>query len=430
MSKSAADAALDLMYEGYIEDVNAEARSYQKDGLPEEAVGLVHGMLREDGVLRENLMTAIERGNLQMMTTPNEGQGVYSFSTQTLAVSAEHLANAARDHTVEYNLHFTLAHESRHAVDAAQIRDASQTLSNRVVATAQQAPPHDYTDIAREYLARDRTFEVDAETTGINAHVSRVVAKHPEKEVSLYDIYLMSPKDMESYVDIRQTDAGPTATYKEGLVPTADGIHLDAENPQQRETMGRLFYQEKGYEWRQGLNGVLNAINRVESETRLDFGDGNVVDVRKDPRLPPQIDFRALGVEPPADPAERVALGRVLDSSLPKPNEQGAPDRAYFDFLREKLPQEQFSDGDVAHAMLKAKQAGMADPAHVDGNAVGNDQAGRIWIGGQHGERISHDPAQTQPLAKTAQDLLTHAYEQAHRPAEEAPQKQRFCALM
>lgn len=430
MSKSAADAALDLMYDGYIQDVNAEARAYQKDGLPEEAVGLVRGMLREDGVLRENLMTAIESGNLQMMTTPNEGQGVYSFSTQTLAVSAEHLANAARDHTVEYNLHFTLAHESRHAIDAAQIRDASQTLSDRVVATAQQAPPHDYTDIAREYLIRDRNFEVDAETTGINAHVSRVVAKHPDKEVSLYDIYLMSPKDMEPYVDIRQTAAGPTATYKDGLVPLPDGIHLDAENPQQRETMGRLFYQEKGYEWRQGLNGVLNAINRVESQRTLDFDDGRQLEVRRDRHSPPQIDFRALGIEPPADPAERVAMGRVLDSSLPKPNEQGGPDHAYFDFLKGRLGPDQFSDGDIAHAMLKAKQVGLTDPTHVDAEAVGKDLQGRIWIGSQHGERISHDPADTQPLAKTAQDLLTHAYEQSHRPAEEAPQKQRFCALM
>ena len=272
---------------------------------------------------------------------------------------------------------------------------------------------------------------MDAETTGINAHVSRVLAKNPEKEISLHDIYLMSPKDMEPYVDIQQTEAGPRATYKHGLVPLPDGIHLDAENEQQRETMGRLFYQEKGYEWRQGLNGVLNAINLVESQKTLDFGDGNQVDVQKDPRFPPQIDFRALGVDPPADPAERVGMGRVLDSSLPKPNEQGSPDRAYFDFLRQKLHPDQFSDGDVAHAMLKAKRVGLADPAHVDADAVGGDPQGRIWIGGRHdGERISHDPAQTQPLAKTAQDLLTHAYEESHRPAEEAPQKQRFCAVM
>lgn len=438
MAASPAAVRLGLMYDGYIEDVNAERNSYKQAPIPDSTVGIVRDMLNDEGVLRRNLLTAIENDNLGMMTTPNEGQGVYSFSTRALAVNADQLAKlpvnpdrpeqAASD-PIAYNLHFTLAHESRHAVDADRIRDANQTLSDQVFAMAQRAPPHDYTDIARTYLARDMNFEVDAETTGVNAHVSRVQALNPAKQVSLYDIYQASPKDMGPYVDIEQTVGGPRATYKHGLVPAQDGIHLDAENPLTRATMGRLFYQDQGYEWRQGLNGVLNAINSVERQKSLEIADGQFADVRKDPRHPPQIDFRALGIQPPADPAERVAMGRVVDSSLPKPNEQGSPDREYFDFLRSRLPHE-VSDDAVAHAMLKAKDKGMIDPSRVNPKEIGVDKQGTIWIGGQHGERASHDPAQTQPMSKTAGDLLTQAYEQAHKPPEENHQQKRSCSLM
>ncbi len=429
MAASPAAVKLDSMYLGYVEDVNAERRMHRQAELPDSSVNLVRGMLNEEGVLRHNLMTAIDNGNLEMMTTPNEGQGVYSFSTRAFAVSAERLAEAADDPRIEYNLHFTLAHESRHAIDADQIRAANQTLSERVFDMAQRHPPHDYTDIAREYLIRDKNFEVDAETTGVNAHVSRVLAKNPDRDVSLYDIYQASPKDMAPYVDIEQTHGGPRATYKYGLVPSQDGVHLDAENPLTRATMGKLFYQDQGYEWRQGLNGVLSAINSVESRNTLTLANDTEVAVQKHPHHPPHIDFHALGIEPPADPAERVTLGKVVDSSLPKPNEQQSPDNAYFNFLKAHLPGS-VNDADIAHAMLKAKHEGLTDPSRVNAKEIGVDPQGTIWIGGQHGERISHKPEETQPLAKTAGDLLTHAYEQAHRPAEENQQQKRSCVLM
>ncbi len=426
MAASEADVKLDAMYTGYVEDVNGERAMRRQAPISDQAERTVFDMLREDGVLRENLLRAIESNNLVMMTTPNEGQGVYSFSTRSLALSPEQLAEVANDRTIEYNLHFTLAHESRHALDANAIREANQTLSDQVVAMADTPVPHDYTEIARTYLERDRNFEVDAETAGVNAHVSRALAKHPEENLTLHEIYRLSPKDMEPYVDIRQTQQGPVATYKPGFATSPDGLHLDADNPMTRETMGRLFYQEKGYEWRQGLNGVLNAINSIESQKTLDFGDGRVVQVQRDRFHPPQINFEALGITPPENPAERVGLGRVVDSSLCKPNEQASPDREYFQFLRERLPEAR--NEDVAHAMLKAKEKGLNDPSRV--GAVWTSADGIIRIGGTRDERVTHDPGETQSMAKTAGDLVEQAYDRAHQPQVAEQQKKNHCAVM
>jgi hypothetical protein len=426
MAASEADVKLDAMYTGYVEDVNGERAIRRQAPISEQAERTVFDMLHEDGVLRRNLLSAIESDNLQTMTTPNEGQGVYSFSTRSLALSPEQLADVADDRTIEYNLHFTLAHESRHALDANAIRQANQTLSDNVVAMSGTPVPHDYTAIARAYLDRDRNFEIDAETAGVNAHVSRALAKHPGENLTLHDIYRLSPKDMEPYVDIRQTQHGPVATYKQGFATLPDGLHLDADNPTTRNTMDRLFYQEKGYEWRQGLNGVLNAINNVESQRTLDFGEGRVVEVQKDRLHPPQIDFQALGITPPENPAERVGLGHVVDSSLRKPNEHGSPDHGYFQFLQERLPNAR--DEDVAHLMLKAKSEGLNDPSRIQ--AVWTSEDGTMRIGGTRDERIAHDPRETQSMARTAGDLVEQAYDRAHQPQVEEQQKKSHCAVM
>lgn len=419
MAASPAAMKLDEMFETLIEDVNAERRARREPPLPDQPVERLRGLLTDPGTLNENLLQAVDAGNIRMLTTPNEGQGVYSFSTQTLGIGLDHLARITEDPATEYNLHFTLAHESRHALDADDIRAASQRLSDQIVEIATGPLPHDYTEVAREYLRRDMNFEINAETAGVNAHVSRAIAQHPGEPLSLHAIYLLSPQDMGPYVDLHETPQGPTATYKPGLVPTGPGgLHLDADDPGNRETMGRLFYQDKGYEWRQGLNGVLNAVNNVEARKSLDFDDGRSVPVVHDPLQSPRIDFAALGVAVPHDPVERVALGRVVDSGLPTPDQPDSPENGYFQFLQQRFPDARAED--VAHLLLKARDVGLDDPSQIAQAGTGQD--GRMWLGGTNDQRVQHDPAETQSIAKTANALFEQAYERTHpAPVPDAP---------
>jgi hypothetical protein len=294
-------------------------------------------------------------------------------------------------------------------------------LRGAMLAKAQDhALPHDYTQIVRDYLGRDRVFEERAETDGLNAHVSKVIADRGG-HATLRDVYDSSPKDMAPYIDVTPTNnflGQPGYAYKPGLVVGGDGLHLNEGHQSTLDAMGTYFYDAQNYDWRQGLKATLDVINSAEQ-------DGTAV---TDPRWPPQIDFAALGVGPPPDMLCRGMLQHVVDGSLPAPNAHGSPDRDYFTLLQSTLPEA--SDDVVAYAMLEAKRGGLTDPSRINPDETGFGGDGRIWIGGNRGERIEVNPALAPPVVRTTQDLDTHAFEQAQRQAEPAHQRKNGCLMM
>lgn len=421
-------AALDDMCEEYLLDVDGVRRFEKKAPLSEESKAVFRQLLNDPQGAHENLLQAIDAGNLRSMMTPiGPGQGMYSAPSGTLCIEPTALEQASVDRAAAHNLNFTLAHECRHARDGREITDMMANLGGNVLAKAQEGGlPHDYTQIVRDYLVQDRALEERAETAGLNAHVSRVIAERGP-HATLRDVYEASPRDMAPYVDITPSQDSPgrdNYAYKPGLVVGGDGLHLNEGSQATLDAMGRYFYDAQNYDWRQGLKATLNAINSAEQ-------DATAV---KDPRSPPGIDFAALGVGPPPDALCRGMLQHVVDSSLPRPDAIGSPDRDYFLLLQDRLPGA--SDDVVAYAMFEAKRGGLTDPSRVVSNEIGVGEDGRIWIGGNRGERIGVDPAQAPPVVRTTQDLDTHAFEQKQQREEPALQREEpapkrgFCSLM
>lgn len=415
-------AALNAMCEEYLRDADGGRRVDGKPPLPEEAKVVFRNLLNDPNGAHENLLRAIDEGNLQMMMTPiGPGQGMYSAPSRALCIEPDALEQAASSTAVAYNLNFTLAHECRHARDGGEIVETMVNLRQAVLAKAQDPElPHDYTQIVRDYLGRDRVFEERAETDGLNAHVSKVIADKGG-HATLRDVYESSPKDMAPYIDITPPESffgQPGYAYKPGFVVAGDGLHLDAGHASTLDAMGTHFYDAQNYDWRQGLKATLDVINSAEQ-------DATAV---TNPRSPPRIDFAELGVGPPPDAFCRATLQRVVDSGLPAPNAPGSPDRDYFNLLQGKLPEA--SEDVVAHALLAAKRGGLADPSRVNPDEIGIGGDGKIWIGGTRGERIEVDPTLAPPIVRTTQSLETHAFEQTQRQAEPAQQQKSGCLMM
>ncbi|MFZ5637423.1 MAG: hypothetical protein ACOY82_12665 [Pseudomonadota bacterium] len=413
---------LDDMTRDFIQEVNVIRRQKKQPVLSDRAQGVLQDLLQQPGGAREHLLPAIESGNLQMlMTSVGAGQGMYAPGVRALGVNPDSLEQAGADPAIAYNLNFTLAHESRHARDRNEIVDMTETMLDAVIAKAESPDlPHDYTQIARDYLQRDRVLEQRAELAGLNAHVSRVLAE-VGPDATLRDVYQRSPKDMAAYVDVTPGEgmgAPDTYAYKPGFVVAPNGLHVDATHANSLDAMGRYFYDEQNYDWRQGLRAVLDAVNTAES------GHSAV----RDPRSPPQIDFAALQVGPPPDGLIRNSLQQVVDSSLPPPNDHRNPDHAYFAFLQARLPGA--SDETVAYAMMEAKRGGLNDASRVVADQVGQAHDGTIWIGGTRGERIEVDPARATPMIKTTQALDTHAFEESQRQLHAPPKQSGGCVIL
>jgi hypothetical protein len=217
-------AALNDMCKEYLTEVDNDRRNEGKPVLPEGAKEVFRNLLNDPNGAHENLLQAIDEGNLQMMMVGvGGGQGMYSAPSKALCIQPDVLEQAASNPAVAYNLNFTLAHECRHARDGGEIVQSMETLRQDIFAKAQDhALPHDYTQIVRDYLDRDRVFEQRAETEGLNAHVSKVIADK-DGHATLRDVYESSPKDMAPYIDMRTS----RVLSLPGMVSTSmRGIHL------------------------------------------------------------------------------------------------------------------------------------------------------------------------------------------------------------
>jgi hypothetical protein len=415
---------LSQMCEDFLADVEAE-----RGALPERTKQVFRGLLNDPNGAHENLLEAIDQGNLQVMMNPvGGGQGMYTEPSKMLGINPDAVVEAGNNPAAAYNLNFTIAHECRHARDGAEIANMRDSFAQAVLAKSQEEGlPHDYTQIVNNYLQRDRVLEERAETAGLNAHVSKVIADRGG-QATLRDIYQSSPRDMAPYIDITPGQGmfgRDQYAYKPGLATAADGLHLDANSAATLNAMGQYFYDAQNYDWKQGLKATLDIINLAEKSD----------EAVKDPRSPPQIDFNALGVGPPPDAMCRASLQGVGDANAPRPNAMNSPDRPYFELLQGRLPDA--NEDVIAYTLLKAKEGHLNDPAQVVPDQVGVAENGHIWIGGTRGERIEVDPAQAPPIARTTQDLNLHALERAEQQAQaqaqahEQPQQQKGnCAVM
>ena len=404
-------AELDRMCDEYIQEVESDVGR-----LPDRTKDVFRRLINDPNGAHENLLEAINNGNLQYIMNPvGGGQGMYTEPSKMLGINPDAVVAAGKDPTAAYNLNFTIAHECRHARDGAEIADMRDSFAQAAFAKAQDPNlPHDYTDLVRTYLQRDRVLEENAETAGLNAHVSKVIADRGG-HATLRDVYESSPKDMAPYIDITRGEgmfARDQYAYKQGLATAADGLHLDANNPATLNAMGQYFYDAQNYDWKQGLKATLDIINGAERS------DAAV----RDPRMPPQVDFNALGVGQPPNAMCRATLQGVVDSSVPRPNAMDSPHRPYFEMLQDRLPGA--NEDVVAFALLQAKRGGLDSPAQVNPDEVGRSANGHIWIGGTRGERIEVDPAQAPPIAKSTQDLNLHALGQAEQRQAQLAQAQ------
>ena len=415
-------AALDEMGANFLADVDATRQVDRLPPLSEGAKTVFRDLLNDPNGPHEDLLAAIDEGNLQMMMTPiGPGQGMYSAPSRALCIDPEALEQAAADPRVGYNLNFTLSHECRHARDGADISTLMTEFSQAAMAKAQEPGlPHDYTELVRDYLQRDRAFEQRAETAGFNAHVSKVIAE-VGPHATQTDVYEKSPKDMAPYMDLVARGgllSRDTYAYKPEFVTQANGLHLDAAHPDTLAAMGTHFYDAQQYDWRQGLKATLDIINNVEQNPAA----------TRDPQQPPRIDLAALGLGPPPDAHCRGFMQRVVDGSLPPPTAPGHPDHAYFTFLQGQFPGA--SDQTVAHAMLQAKQAGLEDASRIDAARTAAGPDGRLWVTGTNDHSFAVVPGNEPPMARITQDLSTQALEQADARAQQAQLQRQTCVIL
>lgn len=420
---------LEDMGREFIKEVDA-ARQGRAKPLSDQAKEVFWKLLNEPNGAREHLLLAIEEGNLNSILEPyGPGQGMYSAPSAALGIDPETLERASSDRTVEYNLNFTLAHESRHARDRDEILAMTVGLRGAIAEKMlDPALPHDYTEIVAEYLQRDRVLEQRAELAGLNAHVSKVIAD-VGPGATLSDVYELSMKDMAPYVDKTLGQglfASDTYAYKPEFAVAGDGLHVDPNHPNSLAAMSKYFYDAQKYDWRQGMKACLDAINAAEAHNSA----------VKDPQSPPRIDCTALGIGKPPDAHCRRMLQHVVDSGLPSPDMPAHPDHALFTSLKGKFPDA--SDEVVAHTMLRAKAAGIEQATDIDMARTGPGPDGRLWVTGHNDRSIDVDPAApVPPMIKTTQALDEDAFTKAQtreeaeaRRQEQAQQSRQNCAVM
>ena len=361
--------------------------------------------------LKTTLLQQIERGSLERFDNLGApgALGTYDAYSKTMAVSIDQLNLAARgDVQTANSLRFTLAHEIDHAVtrDARLAEDTK--LMGDVTAMTARPSPHDYTDILRTYNDSVRSREVHAEMAGFNALAAQVRAGNPH--ATLKDLYDASPADMQMYVNVDLSKVPATYAPKPGLTLGAD-LSM-ASTPENVAAMGRYFYEANGYPERK-IGGALNYIEgqeqRALAAARVADPSHAAPEVRANltglgvPGLPhpPGITDSSPRLAPPAHGASHDAGGA---SSSSDPRRVEHPDHAYFQALRERLP-DSVPDNAVAHAMLLAKRESMTDFSRVNPQEVGVAN-GAVWIGGNTpGFRVAAEVVQAPPMEQVARDL-------------------------
>ncbi|MGN6152973.1 MAG: hypothetical protein ACTHOH_13350 [Lysobacteraceae bacterium] len=364
--------------------------------------------------LKTTLLQQIERGSLERfdnLGTPG-ALGTYNAYSKTMAVSIDQLNDASRGNVQTANsLRFTLAHEIDHAVTRDARLAEDRKLQSDVAGMVATPSPHDYTGILRSYNESVRSREVHAEMTGFNALAAHVRAGNPH--ATLKDLYDASPADMQMYVNVDLSKTPATYAPKPGLTLGAD-LSM-ASTPENVAAMGRYFYEANGYPERK----IGSAASYIDGQERTALAAVRAADPTH-PHPAPEVkaDLTALGVPrlalpagmtdssprlaPPAHTPPETGSGPSHSSSDPR--QVGHADHAYFQALRERLP-ESVPDNAVAQAMLLAKREGLTDFSRVNPQEVGVSN-GTVWIGGNTpGFRVAADVSQAPPMEQVSRDL-------------------------
>ncbi|WP_354519771.1 hypothetical protein [Lysobacter enzymogenes] len=383
------------------------------------------------------MLTAIGDGNLDRFKALDPAlrargvMGGFDSSDDSIALPMDVLQASGADPQKANTLRMVFGHEIEHSINKTDIARNADASKQEIARIAGGPSPHDYTAILKSHNDSARLRESNDQIAGFNVLAAHVRRENPDATPEqLYAKLYASSDQMRQYFDVG-LDADGKRTYapKAGLTIGANGqIAVNADNV---EAMGKYFYDQNRYPevythrnlgqaYRAELDAARADPSRPTPEVRVDlqalklpgfplppgFSDSSPALAPPVPRAPPESAPR------PAEPATRSPF---LDHSAQSPGSSGAEDRAYFQMLRERLP-EQVPDHAVAHAMLQAKRGGL-EADQVDPSKIGFSD-GKICVGGHTpGFHVAVDPKQAPPMEQVQRELQTLSAAQLDGPA-------------
>ncbi|SDW67339.1 hypothetical protein SAMN05421681_102519 [Lysobacter enzymogenes] len=385
--------------------------------------------------LEVRMLTAIGDGNLDTFKPLDPALRAsgwiagFNPKDDSILLPIDLLQGAGADPQKANTLRLALGHEVEHAVNKEEIARNAESTQREITRIAKSPSPHDYTDVLKAYNDTLRPREINDQIAGFNVLAAHVRRENPDATPEeLYAKLYASSDQMQPYFDVGLDANGQrTFTPKPGLTLGPNGdIAPTAENI---EAMGQHFFDRARYAERYAARN-LEMAEKAENQAAL-----------ADPSRPPmeiKVDLQALGLPGLALPlgfsdsspslapgarspetaphsTESATPSLLLDPSRGLPGEPGPSDRAYFQLVRDRLP-EQVPDHAVAHAVLQAKRDGL-EADQVDPSKIGFSQ-GRIWIGATTpGFHVSVDPAQAPPMEQVQRELQTPSSAQSQSPA-------------
>ncbi|QWP76614.1 hypothetical protein J5226_24065 [Lysobacter sp. K5869] len=383
------------------------------------------------------MLTAIGDGNLDRFKALDPAlrargvMGGFDPSDDSIALPMDVLRASASDPQKANTLRMVFGHEIEHSINKTDIARNGEASRQEIARIAAGPSPHDYTAILKSHNDSARLRESNDQIAGFNVLAAHVRRENPDATPGqLYAKLYASSDQMQQYFDVG-LDADGKRTYapKAGLTIGANGqIAVNADNV---EAMGKYFYDRNRYPevythrnlsqaYRAELDAARADPGRPAPEVKVDL---QALKLPGFP-LPPGFSDSSPGLAPPAPrappesaprPAEPATRSPFLDPSARSPGGPGSEDRAYFQLLRERLP-EHVPDHAVAHAMLQAKRGGL-EADQIDPSKIGLSE-GKIWIGGSTpGFHVSVDPKQAPPMEQVQRELQTLSSAQPGAPA-------------
>lgn len=239
-------------------------------GIAEERFTYLRHAIESSPRLRRDLLEAIEAGTLERFDTQGIPGAVASYNPMTHTMS---VPNPDHGHPME--LVFTLGHETRHALNAIDVRHIEQTFLPAVDAISRSAErPHDYTEPMRAAIEDSRLNEARAEIGGFNAVVSAM--RQSGMAVEAEDIARTMPWASKHFLSGAAGDAERLSWR--GLTREADGslafspgnvdamrTHYADQLPASLGPNGLLDYRH---------NAILNALNSIHGAEQARYLEG------------------------------------------------------------------------------------------------------------------------------------------------------------
>ncbi|ALN56443.1 hypothetical protein GLE_1085 [Lysobacter enzymogenes] len=387
--------------------------------------------------LETRMLTAIGDGHLDKFKPLDPALrargilGGFDSKDDSIALPIDVLEASGADPRKANTLRMVFGHEIEHSIHKTDIARTAESTKQEIARIAGSPSPHDYTDVLRNHNDNARLREANDQIAGFNVLAAHVRRENPDATPEQLNekLYASAPQ-MRQYFDVG-LDADGKQTYapKPGLTIGANGqIAVNANNI---EAMGTYFYDRNRYPELYTQRNLGEAY-RAEQEAAKADPSRPTPEVKVDLQalklpglaLPPGFSDSSPALAPPAPrappesaprPAEPATRSPFLDPSARSPDEPSGNDRAYFQMVRDRLP-EQVPDHAVAHAVLQAKRGGL-EADQVDPGKIGLHD-GKIWIGANTpGFHVSVDPKQAPPMEQVQRELQTLPSAQPAAPA-------------